>query len=242
MKKWYHNNETEIQVDAEASPPEGFVPGRSPRMSAKISAARKDGRIPTWNTGIPASEERKAKQSAAMKGKTPWNAGHTKETHDSVRRTADKLKGHECFVTDWSVAKQKEYITKKLNKSFNTSKPEESMYQELIDIYGDENVVHCYSTDARYPFNCDFYIKPLDLFIELNYTWEHGPHPFDENSSADIDLLSKWQIRATELPPKNRYLWAIKVWTEIDPLKLETFRKNKMNFQIIYQNGVVITE
>ena len=242
MKKWYHNDETEIQVDVNDSPPEGFIPGRSPRMSAKVSAARKDGRIPTWNKGVPASEERKAKQSASMQGRTPWNAGLTKETNQSVRSTADKLKGHECFVTDWTVAKQKEYITKKLHKSFNTSKPEENMYNELVDIYGEENVVHNYSTDFRYPFNCDFYIKPLDLFIELNYTWEHGPHPFDENNPADTELLSRWQMKATELPPKNRYLWAIKVWTELDPLKLDTLRRQKTNFQIIYPDGLTITK
>ena len=58
--------------------------------------------------------------------------------------------------------------TKKLNHSFNSSKIEERCKKELISKYGEDNVL-CQYRDNRYPFNCDFYIKSLDLFIEVNY-------------------------------------------------------------------------
>lgn len=237
-KFWYTNGITEIQVGEQSAPPEGFHRGRNPKMSTLMSQRRADGSIPTWNKGIPASDEQKEKQRVAMSGREPWNKGLTKETDDRVKQTATKLTGHPCFVTDWEIAKQKEYITKKAHGTFNTSKPEEEFYKELCTQYGAENVEYQYR-EARYPFKCDFYVKTLDLFIELNYTWEHGPHPFNEEDPKDLELLSLWQMRSTD--GKSRYLYAIKQWTEIDPQKLECFRKNKLNFQIIYKE-VTITK
>jgi len=236
-KKWYHKDDIEIQLADGEIPPDEFIPGRKKAIGNTLSANRKSGKIQAWNKGIPASDEQKQKQSIAMQGKTPWNKGLTKELDTRVKSTSDKLVGHKCFVTDWTTAKQKEYITKKANGTMNTSRPEELMYKELCTLYGQDDVVHSYSTDPRYPFNCDFYIKSQDLFIELNYTWEHGDHPFNENDPKDYETLCNWQLKASE--GKQRYLWAIKVWTERDPLKLETFRKNKLNFQIIYRDMVI---
>ena len=79
--------------------------------------------------------------------------------------------------------------TKKKNGTFNSSKPEEDYYNLLKEKYGEEDVVRQYR-DERYPFACDFYIKSLDLFIECNYSWTHGGHPFDENNEEDLKLLS----------------------------------------------------
>lgn len=237
-KLWYTDGTREIQVDEGSTPPEGFRRGRNPRMSTIMAQNRANGTINTWNKGVPASEERKAKQRAVMAGREPWNKGLTKETDERVKRTADKLVGHPCFVTDWEMAKQKEYITKKARGTSNSSKPEEELYVELCKQYGAENVEHPYR-EPRYPYKCDFYIKPLDLFIELHYTWEHGPHPFNENDRRDLEILDLWQIRSTEGKP--RYLDAIRQWTVVDPKKLECLRKNKLNFQIIYKE-VTITE
>ena len=57
--------------------------------------------------------------------------------------------------------------TKKLNHSFNSSKIETIYKNKLIEKFGIEDVIYQYM-DERYPFNCDFYIKSLDLFIEIN--------------------------------------------------------------------------
>ena len=63
--------------------------------------------------------------------------------------------------------------TKKLRHTFNTSSPEELFYTKLIDKFGVENIKRQYKDD-RYPFSCDFYIVPLDMFIELNLFFSHG--------------------------------------------------------------------
>lgn len=88
---------------------------------------------------------------------------------------------------------------------------------ELERLYGSDNVISQYQ-DKRYrnpktgvPFNCDFYIPSEDLFIELNYTWFHGAHPFDIDNSDDFNKLTELQYKATTEPEKKSYLYAIKV-------------------------------
>lgn len=206
-------------------------------VSQKISNYRK-GKEP-WNKGVPASEERKLKQSLAMKGRQAWNKGLTKETNASLMSTSNKLKGHECFVKDWELAKQKEYITKKNNHSFNSSKVEKELIKDLINQYGEENVIYPYR-DNRYPWNCDVYIVPLDLFIEIQGTVEHNGRPFDANNPEHIKEAEKIKEKALLLGPNSRYWNIYKWWTEIDPKKLKTLRDNNLNFKLIYPNNLII--
>lgn len=206
-------------------------------VSQKVSASRL-GKS-SWNKGIPASEEQKQKQSAVMKGRVPWNKGLTKETNASILAASNKLKGHQCFVTDWEAAKQKEYETKKRNHSFNSSKVEKDLISKLIDEYGEENVKHPYR-DSRYPFNCDAYVVPLDLFIEVQGTVEHNGRPYDSSNQQDVEEADYIRRKAEQLGPDSRYWNIYKWWTEIDPRKLETLRKNNLNFKLIYPNNLII--
>jgi len=206
-------------------------------ISKKLSLYRK-GKEP-WNKGIPASEERKLKQSQSMMGHVPWNKGLTKETNASLMSASNKLKGHECFVKDWELAKQKEYSTKKKNSSFNSSKVEKDLINELIQEYGEEDVIHPYR-DVRYPYNCDIYIASEDLFIEVNGTIEHNGRPFDPNNEEHIKEAEQIRSKAEQKGPRSRYWNIYKWWTEIDPKKLQTFRNNNLNFKIIYPNGLII--
>lgn len=54
-----------------------------------------------------------------------------------------------------------------LNGTINTSRPENCVYEKLTTAF--KNDVVRYYSDERYPFECDFYIKSLDLFIECNF-------------------------------------------------------------------------
>lgn len=72
----------------------------------------------------------------------------------------------------------------KENNSFPSNKEEDSFYNLLLQIFPKEDIERQYS-DSRYPFNCDFYIRSLDLFIELNFHFTHGFHPFNSNSKED---------------------------------------------------------
>ena len=47
--------------------------------------------------------------------------------------------------------------------------------------------------DERYPFNCDFYIGDLDIFIELNLHWTHGKEPFDVKNKENLKIVEQWK-------------------------------------------------
>ena len=112
--------------------------------------------------------------------------------------------------------------TKKKNGTVTTSRYEEDAYVWLIEKFGVDDVIRQYK-DTRYvnpinnhKYHCDFYIKSLDLFIELQMYWGHGPHPFNENSVEDIEYLNKIKEIAKVKPIYNRL---IDGWTRNDVLK-----------------------
>ena len=120
--------------------------------------------------------------------------------------------------------------TKRQNRSFNKSKPEEDAFQKLTIAFGNSNVIRQYKCD-RYPFNCDFYIKSLDIFIECNYFWQHGKHPFNPNCKDDLDIVKKWKFKSNE---HNAYERAIYVWTQLDVKKQQIANDNKLFYKAFY--------
>jgi len=122
------------------------------------------------------------------------------------------------------------FETMKKNNSFNKSKPEEELYKCLLEMYDESDIVRQYS-DERYPFDCDFYIKSEDKFIEVNYHPSHGGHPFDENNSDDLKLLE--QLKKDNTDWSNMI---IDVWTKRDVQKRNYATLNNLNYEVIYPN------
>ncbi len=122
------------------------------------------------------------------------------------------------------------YKTKYINNTFNTSKPEELLYKYLIEKYGVQNIIRQYK-EQRYPFMCDFYIKPIDTFVELNLHWTHGNHLFNKNNKEDIKKVSLWKERSKK---SKFYKIALNVWTQRDLIKYATAKQNQLNFISIY--------
>lgn len=108
---------------------------------------------------------------------------------------------------------KKRNATKRIRGTFNTSKPEETCYKLLVDKFGLDDVIRQYTSDL-YPFNCDFYIKSRNLYIEYNGSWTHGKHPFDPMNENDIALLEEWKAKG-----KKYYFVAINTWTKRDVIK-----------------------
>ena len=135
--------------------------------------------------------------------------------------------------------KEKEYKTKKNNNSFKKSTPEIKILELLKINYPD--TIYQYSTDPRYPFNCDFYIPSLDLFIEYNGHWTHQDHLFNENCKDDLLILENIKNKSLE---SSFYKIAIDVWTRRDPLKVKTAKENNLNYLILwpsdYKNNLVL--
>lgn len=131
---------------------------------------------------------------------------------------------------------QKIIETKKKRGTINSSKPERIAYGLLVDKFGESDVESQYNNDERYPYACDFYIKSLDLFIELNATWLHCGHWFDENNEVDLCRLQVLFEKASD--SKSMYNRAIYIWTYDDLRKRETAEKNNLNYLVFWDNDL----
>jgi hypothetical protein len=119
---------------------------------------------------------------------------------------------------------QKQNETKKRNNTFNKSKIETELEIELRKVFPDLKTQY---KSKEYPFNCDYYVPSLDLYIEYNGTWTHGGHFFDKNDSKDLEKLNQ----LTEKSKNSKfYRNAIETWTQRDILKLNTAIENNLNY------------
>ena len=128
-------------------------------------------------------------------------------------------------------ANRKRYLTHKKNNSFNASKPEDEVHEFLLEVFGEEDVERQYGDDPRYPFACDFYIRSLDLFIELNLYFVHGFHWFNEDDPEDLEKLALWRERTKG---KDLYSAAIYIWTVSDLQKRKTAQDNNLNYVVLW--------
>ena len=120
--------------------------------------------------------------------------------------------------------KNKQHETKKKNNSFNTSKIENKLELSLREMFPDLETQY---KSELYPFNCDFYIPSLDLYIEYNGSWTHGGCFYDENNEDNRNTLEKWK-QASE--HSKFYQNAIETWTVRDLNKLNMALENNLNY------------
>lgn len=118
---------------------------------------------------------------------------------------------------------KKQYETRKRNNSWVTSAPEEKIKELLLKRY---NVVEYQYKSDNYPFNCDFYIPELDLYIEYQGHWSHGPEPFNKNNEQHVEILKKWRSKK-----RKGYDDSIYVWTQLDVKKRTIAKNNKINIK-----------
>ena len=153
-------------------------------------------------------------------------------------KTSGKYKQQQTVMKNWSVKhisqseeiKRRKNETYKKNNTFNTSKQENEVYFKLLKIFNKDDVYRNFK-DERYPFNCDFYIKSLDLFIECNFHWSHSGHWFKENNIDDINKLKLWKEKAVK---SQYYKNAITTWTIRDVNKKITAEKQQLNYIVFW--------
>ena len=123
--------------------------------------------------------------------------------------------------------------TKRADGTYNHSNPESTLYLLLCDVFGEYDVEWEYASDERYPYSCDFYIKSMDLFIELNAHWTHGGHWFDPLNPHDLDVVLCWKNKHSVY-----YDVAINVWTVRDVAKREMAVKNNLNYLVFWNSNL----
>lgn len=162
------------------------------------------------------------------------NISNSKKGHVVSEETKKKISkskfGKRLSNEKLLIKTTKQYLTKKLHNSFNTSEPEQLFYNELLKENVNKTIYKQYK-DKRYPFYCDFYIKEDDLFIECNFHWTHGGKPYDPNDIECQEKLKIWQEKAKT---SQFYKNAIETWTVRDVKKRKIAEENKLNYKTIY--------
>lgn len=242
MRRWYNNSIKEILVYDDKPIPEGFVPGRLPlsdEHKQKISKGQL-GREGGFK-GKHHTEESKQKTSKTLldgyasgriihKEQVVWNKGLT-GVQVAWNKGISYYETHS--IEDKEKMIEKIFDTKRKNHSWNTSKPEEEFNDFLVNLFSKEDVIRNYS-DERYPTRCDFYIRSLDIFIELNLHPSHFTHPFDNSNVEDIEYFAKLK--------ESNDRWSkmiLDVWGDRDIQKLNIAKKNKLNYYTCYSNEEV---
>lgn len=166
----------------------------------------------------------------------------TKEANENWNNVLEKKK--KTYIEKYGSVKNYYQVTYdkivrslQKHKNHGMTTPEYQTYEYLQTIFDKDDIQFNSKIDERYPFHVDFYIKPLDLFIEINAFWTHGKHLFDEDNKDDIDLLNKWKQKAET---SKQYKSAVNVWSVIDPFKCQTAKMNNLNYLPIWSNKIEI--
>ena len=118
---------------------------------------------------------------------------------------------------------------------FKKSTAEYIVFLCLVEKFGADDIMYQYGLhpyDNRYPFACDFYIKSLDLFIELNGYYGHGSHWYDDTNTDDVLRASHWLSSG-----KRRNEKAYKMWTVDDVKKREIAKNNGLNYLVFWDGS-----
>lgn len=123
--------------------------------------------------------------------------------------------------------KAKNLNTKSVNGTFNTSRIEEDVYLRLTEKFGHDDVVRQYKS-KKYPYRCDFYIKSIDLYIEVNAFWTHNDHWFDKNNPSDV-------LEKNFLLEKYGTTWG-NIWWLSDVRKRNSAIRHNLNYVVLWNN------
>ena len=114
--------------------------------------------------------------------------------------------------------------------TFKSSIPEDNLYELLLTCFDESDIERQYSSDV-YDFACDFYIKSRNMYIELNASWTHGCHWYNDMNSDDVAVVKQWQNK------KSAYYYnAIETWTCRDVTKRQMAEKSNLNYVVFWDD------
>lgn len=158
-----------------------------------------------------------AATSLAKYGETSWT-----KTEIGRKRISEMAKNPNTI--------RKKTETMHRNNSFKFSSCEEILYDKLVELFGVNNVKREYFS-SDYPYKCDFYVVPIDTYIEYNGFWHHGGHWFDNTNKDDVKLLEEWKIKAKD---SENYKKAVYTWSIRDLEKRTCAINNNINYIVLW--------
>ena len=183
----------------------------NPEIKAKISASISKTLLEKW------------------KDET-WRNNRIAKMHSEYYSEAlsNGIKNHYLDEEKKKATLNKSYMTKKQNNTFNVSQPEQCIKELLEQKF---NKVYYQYKSELYPFNCDFYVEDLNLYIECHFNWTHGSRSYNENEQCCIEQLNNWKEKAKT---SKYYQNAIYTWTDLDVRKRQCAISNKLNWIAFY--------
>lgn len=137
--------------------------------------------------------------------------------------------------------REKIFKKRKKNGTLNTSNPERVLGNLLREKFGVNDVLYNVIVDTRYPYHVDYYIKSLDLFIELNGDKCHNDHWFDDTNERDLQIVKSWTENMVRLECEtgkvSRYRKYIKTWTQSDVEKRNAAKANNLNYLVFWDGS-----
>lgn len=189
-----------------------------------------------------------AKQKAKGTCQEKYNVNYytqTEEYKQKYKQTCLEKYGSTNYFSS-EVFYEKVIKTKKSMSRF-----EQKIFDYLKEIFDESDIISQYKDEryknqrTNYKWNCDFYIKSLDLFIEVQGTKEHNNHPFNPNDQNDLNELALLKQKEQEkLKEKNytRYSSIIEDWTVIDPMKRQVAQENHLKYLELFDSKISFEE
>lgn len=125
-------------------------------------------------------------------------------------------------------------------KIFHESPQEMTAFLLLCERFGTKDVYYQYGihpSDPRYPYACDFYIKSLDLFIEMNGHYTHGGHWYNPEDKDDA-LRVKHLLASGKKSAAN----FIRTWTVTDIEKRQKAKSSGIRYLVFWDGSRSCTD
>ena len=117
------------------------------------------------------------------------------------------------------------------NRQISSKSKLENKFLNYLKLkYESDDIITQYKS-KEYPYYCDFYIKSINLYIEIQGHWTHNDHPFDINNLNDQQIMNIWRTKSLS---DNYYKNALNTWTIKDVEKRNTAIQNNLNYLEIF--------
>ena len=184
------------------------------------------------------SEERRRRQCEFLeKRRTTWRK-HWGTDHPfqsvTFRQHSLEMFGYDNPMHDLDICK-KPMQTKVARHCVASSRTERLLFERLSFQFGADDVAYQFHDDARYPFICDFYIRSLDMFVELNAFFTHGGHWFDAMSEVDVAEVDRCLNNMCDHP---LYASKLYVWCYDDVRKRECACDRHLRYAVFWRNDL----
>ena len=192
------------------------------REKAKQTSLKKFGNYNNLNKRLETNLKRYG-------GKSPM---HSKQVQENFKKSLKTKYGYEHALQN-PISYQKMINSKTKNNTWCFSLLENKCFEYLQTIF-DKNDIFREYRDIRYKnpknnnkYRVDFYIKSIDLFIEIQGFYSHGTHEFNCNDENDIKELEKIKNKTNG---NDLYNQKIICWTYSDPIKRNVAKENNLNY------------